>query len=220
MYQENFGKVMEIIIGCMAFATSVINVILTYLETSEDGTYSKIFNNFDYAACCLFLISYTLKWYVATHRFQYIFSLMSVLDLFIFMPTLIMIEPTEKNKFTVLILFSRYIRSIIFFLILQRYFKLGQSDVDRQINIVFMTMVLLTYIASGMYAVVENRQRNDENRKLPKEDQLNILQFHDSVYFVIVSLATVGYGDEIPMSEFGRVIVLFIIFFTIVLIPA
>jgi hypothetical protein len=45
------------------------------------------------------------------------------------------------------------------------------------------------------------------------------LQFHDSVYFVIVSLATVGYGDEIPLSEFGRVIVLFIIFFTIVLIP-
>jgi voltage-gated potassium channel len=40
------------------------------------------------------------------------------------------------------------------------------------------------------------------------------------VYFVIVSLATVGYGDEIPGSEFGRVIVLFIIFFTIVLIPA
>jgi hypothetical protein len=37
---------------------------------------------------------------------------------------------------------------------------------------------------------------------------------------VIVSLATVGYGDEIPGSEFGRVIVLFIIFFTIVLIPA
>jgi hypothetical protein len=30
----------------------------------------------------------------------------------------------------------------------------------------------------------------------------------------------VGYGDEIPASEFGRVIVLFIIFFTIVLIPA
>lgn len=91
MYQENFGKVMEIIIGCMAFATSVINVILTYLETGDNGPYSKIFNNFDYAACVLFLISYTLKWYVATHRFQYIFSLMSVLDLFIIMPTLIMI---------------------------------------------------------------------------------------------------------------------------------
>ena len=75
-----------------------------------------------------------------------------------------------------------------------------------------MTMVLLTYISSGMYAVVENRKRISEKTQ-------NVMQFHDSVYFVIVSLTTVGYGDEIPLSEFGRVIVLFIILFTIVLIP-
>jgi hypothetical protein len=63
-----------------------------------------------------------------------------------------------------------------------------------------------------MYAIVENVERD--------KDAPNYLQFHDSVYFVIVSLATVGYGDEIPSTEFGRIIVLFIIFFTIVLIPA
>ena len=131
MYQENFGKVIEIIIGCIAFATSVINVILSYLETNESGTYSKIFNKFDYAACCLFLISYCLKCYVATHRLQYIFSLMSILDLFILLPTMILVEPSSHVQFSVLILFSRYVRSISFFLILQRYFKLGQSDVDR-----------------------------------------------------------------------------------------
>jgi voltage-gated potassium channel len=84
--------------------------------------------------------------------------------------------------------------------------------VDRQINIVFITMLLLTYISSGIYSIVENRER--------KMTDSNFLQLHDSVYFVIVTLATVGYGDEIPMTEFGRVVVLIIIFLTIVLIPA
>jgi hypothetical protein len=138
---------------------------------------------------------------------------MSLLDLFIIFPTLVLVAPSDDDSYSFLIHFSRYVRSITFFLILQRYFKLGQSDVDRQINIVFMTMVLLTYIASGLYAVVENQRRGKKEGKTP-------LKFHDSVYFVIVSLATVGYGDEIPRTEFGRVIVLFIIFFTIVLIPA
>lgn len=89
---------------------------------------------------------------------------------------------------------------------------MGQTDVDRQINIVFITMVLLTYISSGIYSIVENRERQITDA--------NFLQLHDSVYFVIVTLATVGYGDEIPMTEFGRVVVLIIIFLTIVLIPA
>jgi hypothetical protein len=101
---------------------------------------------------------------------------------------------------------------MIFVIILSRYYKLGQTDVDRQINIVFMTMVLLAYISSGMYMTVENIKREKGSKAF--------LQFHDSVYFVIVSLATVGYGDEIPNTEFGRIIVLFIIIFTIVLIPA
>lgn len=73
-------------------------------------------------------------------------------------------------------------------------------------------MLLLTYISSGIYSVVENRER--------KITDSNFIQLHDSVYFVIVTLATVGYGDEIPMTEFGRVVVLIIIFLTIVLIPA
>jgi hypothetical protein len=96
MYQENFGKAMEIIIGCTAFGTSIVNVILSYLELNEDGPYSKIFNNFDYVVCCVFLISYSLKCYVATHRLQYIFSLMSFLDLFILLPTLIIINSNDS----------------------------------------------------------------------------------------------------------------------------
>ena len=69
---------------------------------------------------------------------------------------------------------------------------MGQTEIDRQINIVFITMLLLTYISSGIYSIVENRERETTDS--------NFLQLHDSVYFVIVTLATVGYGDEIPST--------------------
>ena len=69
-------------------------------------------------------------------------------------------------------------------------------------------MTLLGYISSGMYEAIENPYRSG-----------NFMQFHDSLYFVIVTLLTVGYGDEYPKTAFGKVLVLFIIIFTIVWIP-
>ena len=114
---------------------------------------------------------------------------MSLLDLFIMLPTLILIVPVDSTYTYFLIPFSRYMRAMNFVIIVSRYFKLGTTDVDRQINIVFLTMVLLAYISTGMYMVVENIQRFDEK---------NYLRYHDSLYFVIVTLSTVGYGDETP----------------------
>lgn len=147
---------MELIVAILAIMTSALNVVLLYIEP-EPAYWSKLFtSSLDWAACAIFLIVYILKLYVATHRIQYIFSIMSVLDLFTMLPTLILFQVSYQNSFYFMIPFSRYARSVTSFLIIQRYFKLGQSDVDRQINIVFITMLLLTYIASGMYAIVEN----------------------------------------------------------------
>ena len=124
IYQENFGYIMELIVAFLAIATTSMNVVLFYIEP-EPGYWSKMFTRFDYAACIAFLIVYTLKLYVATHRMQYLFSLMSLLDLFTMLPTLILIEVSYENSFYFMIPFSRYVRSVTAFLIIQRYFKLG-----------------------------------------------------------------------------------------------
>lgn len=48
------------------------------------------------------------------------------------LPSLIFLDPLlENNPFYFMIPFSRYVRAIIFFIIVSRYFKLGQTDVDR-----------------------------------------------------------------------------------------
>jgi len=39
------------------------------------------------------------------------------------------------------------------------------------------------------------------------------------IYFVVVSLSTVGYGDITPKSELGRVCVIFLIIVAIVVLP-
>jgi hypothetical protein len=43
--------------------------------------------------------------------------------------------------------------------------------------------------------------------------------FHSMIYFVVVTLATVGYGDITPYSQSGRVCVIIFIGVVLVLIP-
>ena len=43
--------------------------------------------------------------------------------------------------------------------------------------------------------------------------------FFDSVYFIVVTIATLGYGDFSPSTELSRFCVMFIILFSIVVIP-
>jgi hypothetical protein len=46
------------------------------------------------------------------------------------------------------------------------------------------------------------------------------LNFHTSVYFVIVTLLTIGYGDINPSSNRGMLVVIFLMIITVVLIPS
>lgn len=128
--------------------------------------------------------------------------------LFTIIPVIISLRPKENNTLFQFVTFSRYSRAIIFCFVLTKYYKLGQTDVDRQINIVLMTMIMLMYVSAGLYQQVENPENPDSPMK-----------FHDSLYFVVVTLFTVGYGDIYPTTIFGKVIVMFIIIFTIILIP-
>lgn len=57
-----------------------------------------------------------------------------------------------------------------------------------------------------------------ENRYIYREGYSN-LEFSNSLYFVVVTLITVGYGDINPISLDGKIITVGIVTITLVLIP-
>ena len=85
----------------------------------------------------------------------------------------------------------------------------GETEVRKQIFQIVQTLIQLVYISAGMFMIVENTKRRGAE----------VLDFHTSIYFVVVTLSTVGYGDINPVTDLGNVMVLAVILMTIVIIP-
>jgi len=84
--------------------------------------------------------------------------------------------------------------------------KIGETDVSRKIFSIILMMFVLIYISSGLIMVIENFDLEEKD-----------LSFHDAFYFIVVTLATVGYGDIYPKTDLGKIFIMFIIIFTIII---
>jgi len=45
------------------------------------------------------------------------------------------------------------------------------------------------------------------------------LTYHDALYFIVVTLSTIGYGDIIPKTSIGKAVVIGLIIITFIIIP-
>lgn len=53
----------------------------------------------------------------------------------------------------------------------------------------------------------------------PSGIRCNVISFYESIYFVVVTMATVGYGDYYPVTDYGRIVVIIFIIGSLVVIP-
>lgn len=67
-------------------------------------------------------------------------------------------------------------------------------------------MIQMIYITAGVYMVIENF-----NYELLYEPYT----FHVSLYFIVVTISTVGYGDYFPVTMWGKIFILAMILYVI-----
>lgn len=118
----------------------------------------------------------------------------------------------------------------MFFNMVENNYKLAETDEDRQGVSIIIILFLMFYISSGIFTQIEGtdliyldytyfiKEGNDPDDY--DLDSIAIsLNFHTSVYFVIVTLLTIGYGEITPTSNRGMIVVVMLMVFTVVLIP-
>jgi len=145
----------------------------------------------------LFTIEYILRIYSSKKRLKYIISTWGLIDLLAIMPTYIGILYPPIG----VLLDIRILRLIRVFRVfkLKKYVTGGNTMMialrkSRPKILSFLLFVILTSIVLGsIMHVVEGQDNGFET--LP-----------DSIYWAIVTLTTVGYGDVVPVTVLGKII--------------
>jgi voltage-gated potassium channel len=193
-----------IILICLNIAT----VILSSFD-NINNKYNRLFVNFEYFSIFIFTIEYLLRLWTAPIKFppsikwppffsyvRFIFSFMGILDLCAILPFYLPFIFIDLRILRIFRLFrllrifklTRYNKS---FDLIGRVFK---REKDKLLMTFFIVGIMLLLASSVMYAV--------ENVVQP-EAFPNILA---TLWWAVVTLTTVGYGDVYPVTVLGKLL--------------
>ncbi|WP_439181723.1 ion transporter [Carboxylicivirga taeanensis] len=205
------GKLFDIIlIGLILLSIGVVMI-------ESDDTLSPRINRamviMEWCLTALFTMEYLLRIVIADRPRKYIFSFFGIIDLLAILPTYLglIIGGTQ------MLIVVRALRLVRVFRVLKltRYVKeataLWSALVLSRNKIsvfLFVVLILVTIMGTVMY-IVEN-PFNEGFKSIPQ-----------SVYWAIVTLTTVGYGDIAPVTVFGKFLAGFIMItgYAIIAVP-
>jgi voltage-gated potassium channel len=204
------GRMFDILL-LGAIVLSVLTVMLESVP-SINAHYGPELRIIEWVFTALFTAEYLVRLLVVRRPLNYAFSMLGVIDFLSIVPTLA----------TLMLPGSRYLVTIRTLRLLRvfRIFKLGQFvgegefivtalKASRFKILVFLTAVVTLVVVMGTLMYVVEGGRN------------GFTSIPQSIYWAIVTLTTVGYGDISPTTVLGRTLasILMILGYAIIAVP-
>ncbi len=204
------GKRFDVVLLWLILFSVVVVMLESIPELSRE--YQDIFSIVEWILTLLFTVEYVLRIWISTKPLSYIFSMWGVIDLLSILPTYLSFFLAGYHYLLVVRIF-RLLR--IF-----RILKLVRFNSEAQVLLnalkssmykigIFLMAVLaiVTFLGTIMYVVESGDQ--------------GFTSIPQSIYWAIVTVTTVGYGDMVPSSVLGKIISSFamIIGYAIIAVP-
>ncbi|WP_065759824.1 ion transporter [Pseudomonas defluvii] len=175
---------------------SLVTVVLDSIDEIHRD-YVGLLTTLEWGFTAIFLVEYILRLYCSPKPLRYAFSFYGLVDLLAIVPGIIALYYSDAQY----LLIVRVIRMLRIFRVLklmpylkQANYLLAALQGSRQKIIVFLLSVstLVTVFGTLMY-VIEGPDRGFTS--IPK-----------GIYWAIVTLTTVGYGDIVPKTPLGQML--------------
>lgn len=189
------GKLFDVVL-IYAIVLSVIAVMLESIGWFKDRYYGELVIVEWFFTIC-FTIEYAIRLYSAPKPWQYARSFYGVVDLLSIVPTYLSFFYPDASYFLIV----RLLRVLRVFRVLKLVRYLSEANVllrslwqsRRKIFIFFCTVLVLSTVFGSVMFLVEGPGNGFSS--IPR-----------SIYWTIVTITTVGYGDIIPVTPLGQVI--------------
>ncbi|MEN8260527.1 MAG: ion transporter [Pseudomonadota bacterium] len=204
------GKLFDVLL----FVAILVSVALTMMTSvhsinEEHGHLLFILNT---AFTVLFTIEYVLRIYCARKRLRYVRSFFGVVDLLAILPFYIGLFVPGTRFLDVI----KILRMLRIFRVLKMAQYVGEADLlknalvasRRKIGIFFVAVMTIVVILGSLMYIIEGEPNGFSS--IPR-----------SVYWAIVTLTTVGYGDISPQTPVGQSLAAFIMIigYSIIAVP-
>jgi len=204
------GKLFDVVL-LWAILLSITIVILDSLKPLR-AEYTLFFVYAEWFFTILFTIEYLIRIMVSPKPIKYIFSFLGIIDLLSIIPTYLSLVLVGTHYFIVI----RAIRLLRVFRILKLNYFLNQGELIalalrtsfRKIGVfMFAILNIVIIIGAAMY-VIEGEANGFDS--IPR-----------SIYWAIVTITTVGYGDISPQTSLGQFIssIIMIVGYAIIAVP-
>lgn len=193
------GKAFDIIL----IASIIMSVIVVMLDSVKPihQVHGDLLYAVEWFFTVLFTFEYLLRLYTAKKAIRYATSFFGIVDLLAILPTYIGLFFPATRYFTVV----RILRVLRIFRVLKFVQYLGEAKTlltalknsRRKITVFIFTVFTLVIIFGSLMYIIEGEENGFTS--IPR-----------SIYWAIVTLTTVGYGDISPNTPLGQAFAAFI----------
>jgi len=199
----------------VAILASVAVVILDSVQAIRQGPLHGLMIGLEWFFTILFTAEYVLRIISVRKPWRYIFSFYGIVDLLSILPTYLGLFIPRAQELMVI----RMLRLLRVFRVFKLVRFLGEADALRhafyasrhKIVVFFTTVFIIITIMSAAMHVIESNAGNDDFSSMPQ-----------AMYWAIVTLTTVGYGDITPITIAGKFLsaTMMLIGYSMIIVPA
>lgn len=183
-------------------ALILVSIITFSVETIPDlkPQTRTILESIELFCVVIFSLEYLLRIFVADSKPKFVFSFFGIIDLLAILPFYLSfgVDLRSLRALRFLRLF-RVLKLVRYNKAMNHFTRAIKTAKEEILLFIFITLILIYFSAVGIYYF--------ENEAQPE----HFSSIFDSLWWSIITLTTVGYGDVYPITVGGRVFTFFIL---------